>query len=95
MEAYVDHVVPVSVDGSGAIPGRPFSFVHLLKGYQGMESVLLSGPNSANIDINWVHLPWRLLSERLSCLALLLRIDAIPVIVTKSNMIVNNILCFN
>ncbi len=59
-----------------------------------MEIVPFSGSDSAGIDVSWLYLRWRLPSERMFRLALLLRIDAIPVIVTKSNMIVNNTLCF-
>ena len=50
--------------------------------------------DNADIDISWLYLRWRLPAERMFRLAFLLRIDAIPVIATKSNMIVNNTLCF-
>ena len=68
-----------------------FSLQYLLKGIPTIENVLLGGSNSTNIDTGWLYLRWRL-SERLSCLTLLLQIDMIPVIVTKSNTIVNNTL---
>ena len=50
--------------------------------------------DSANIDIGWLYLWLRLPAEHMFRLALLLQIDVIPVIATKSNMIVNNALCF-